>query len=358
MSGDATLYAVIMAGGSGTRFWPVSRGGHPKQFLRLLGDESMLEQTVRRIERLIPIDRVLLVTGEAHAAQVRQQLPELPARNLLLEPMARNTAPCIGLAAVALAERDPDAVMAVLPADHFVGDDEAFCSVLAAAGRLAASGRLVTVGVRPNRPETGYGYLRQGDYLGEESARMVDAFVEKPDFDRAVEYLASGRYLWNSGMFFFRPRRILQEFQRHLPRHWAALGRIRGAWGGDDHAAVLTEEFAAMESISIDYGIMEKADEIAVLAGRFPWNDVGSWGALHDVLPRSDEDSVHLGTVVELDGRGNILVAEQGVVATVGLRQTVVVRSGDRVLVCPRTRAQEVRGIVDALRAQGLDDYL
>ncbi len=358
MRRDANLYAVIMAGGSGTRFWPLSRGGHPKQFLRLLGDESLLEQTVRRIEPLIPLQRVLLVTGEVHAAQVRRLLPELPAANLLLEPMARNTAPCIGLAAVALAERDPDAVMAVLPADHFVGDEEAFCAALASAGRLAASDRLVTVGVRPSRPETGYGYLRQGDPLGEESARTVDAFVEKPDFDRAVEYLASGRYLWNSGMFFFRPERILAEFQRHLPRHAAALGRIRAAWGSARQAEVLGEEFAGMEPISVDYGIMEKAEEIAVLAGRFPWNDVGSWDALRDVLPRTEDDSVHMGQVVEVDGRGNVLVADDGLIACVGLRQTIVVRSGASVLVCPAAKAQQVRRIVQELRDRGLKEHL
>ncbi len=353
-----SLYVVIMAGGSGTRFWPMSRGDTPKQFLRLLGERSLLQQTVDRIAPLVPIERVLLVTGRRHAAAVREQLPELPPENLLLEPVARNTAPCIGLAATVLQRRDPNAVMAVLPADHFVGDEAAFCDVLATAARLAAKGRMVTVGIRPMRPETGYGYLRLGALVGEDSARYVDAFVEKPSFDRAIEYLASGRYLWNSGMFFFTPQRILTEISQHLPAHAAALARISDALGSPDEGSVLEREFHAMPSISIDYGVMEKAEGIAVLVARFVWNDVGTWSALLDVLPQRDNDSVHLGQVVEVDGQGNVLVAERGVVAALGLSQIVVVRSGDCVLVCPRDRSQDVRSVVDALRTAGLGEFL
>ncbi|MBM4319317.1 MAG: mannose-1-phosphate guanylyltransferase [Deltaproteobacteria bacterium] len=352
------IYAVIMAGGSGTRFWPMSRGDTPKQFLRLLSSETLLQQTMVRIAPIIPPERVIVVTARAHAEQVRELLPGLPPDNLLLEPVGRNTAPCIGLAALLVRRRDAGATMAVLPADHFVSDEEEFRQVVVSASRLAAGGRLVTVGIRPLRPETGYGYLRLGEHVGEEAARFVDAFVEKPSFDTAVEYLASGHFLWNSGMFFFTPERILDELELHLPRHAAAFGRIDQAWDGPEVGQVLEREYTAMEPISIDYGVMEKAAEIAVLVGRFPWSDVGTWAALREVLPRGENDSVSMGQVVELDGRGNVLVADGGLVAALGLRDMVVVRSGDAVLVCPRQRAQEVRRVVEALRQAGLDGYL
>lgn len=356
MSGN--IYAVIMAGGSGTRFWPMSRGDTPKQFLRLLSSETLLQQTMSRIAPIVPPERVIVVTSRAHADRVKELLPALPQKNLLLEPVGRNTAPCIGLAALEVQRRASDAVMVVLPADHYVGDEEEFRRVVVSAAKLASTGRLVTVGIRPVRPETGYGYLRLGEHVGEESARFVDAFVEKPSFDTAVEYLASGHYLWNSGMFAFTPERIQQELEQHMPRHAAAFGRIAQAWGTDDSEEVLEQEYAAMEPISIDYGVMEKAAEIAVLVGRFPWSDVGTWAALRDVLPRGENDTVSMGEVVELDGRGNVLVADGGLVAALGLREMVVVRSGDAVLVCPRNRAQDVRRVVEALRQAGLEQYL
>ncbi len=352
------IFAVIMAGGSGTRFWPMSRGGTPKQFLRLLSERTMMEETVRRIAPLVPLDRVVVVAGRAHAATMAEILPDLPQRNLILEPVARNTAPCIGLAAIAVRRMDPDAVMAVLPADHFIDGDTELREEIAAAARLAGKGRIVTIGIRPVRPETGYGYIRLGEPLGEESARLVDSFVEKPDFDTAIQYLASGRYLWNSGMFFFTPARILAEFQRHLPRHHEALMRIDHAWGTDEAEEVLEREFEAMEPISVDYGIMEKAEDIAVLTAKFTWNDVGTWGALRHVLERGDNDSVVMGRVVELGGRGNILVADKGLVAVLGIKDTVVVRTEDAVLVCPRSQSQGVRQVVEAIRAAGLDEYL
>jgi len=353
-----TIYGVIMAGGSGTRFWPMSRGETPKQLLRLLSDETLLEGTLRRVAPLIPLERMLVVAARAHGPRIRELLPGLPADNLLLEPTGRNTAPCIGLAALEARRRDPEAVLAVLPADHFVDDEAEFCSTVAAAARVARNGHLVTVGIRPVRPETGYGYLRLGDILGEESARLVDAFVEKPDLATAVEYLAAGRYLWNSGMFFFSARQILAELQQHLPDLHAALLRIDEAWPGPQREEVLAREYAALQPISIDYGVMEKARGIAALVGRFGWSDVGTWAALREVLPRAAHDTVTVGRVVELDGRGNVLVAEHGVVAALGLTNTVVVRAGEAVLVCPRQRAQEVRQVVDALRTLGWDDVL
>ena len=355
---NKALYAVIIAGGSGTRFWPMSRGGTPKQFLRLLSERTMLEETLRRIVPLIPVERVFVVTGQSHARIVRDLLPELPPDNLLLEPMARNTAPCIGLAALAVRRRDPEGIMAVLPADHFVADEQAFCSVIFSACRLAEDGGMVTAGIRPMRPETGYGYLRLGEPVGAESARFVDAFVEKPDFDTAVQYLGSGRYLWNSGMFFFKAATIIREFGEHLPRLSSALGRIDAAWGAEAFEELLEQEYNGLRPISIDYGVMEKASDIAVVVARFAWSDVGTWAALREVLPRGENDSVAMGEVLEIDGHGNILIAESGLIAALGLGNMIVVRSRDSVLVCPRRRAQDVRKIVEMLREAKKEEFL
>ncbi len=356
------MYAVIMAGGSGTRFWPVSRRDRPKQFLAIGTDRPLLVETVARLDPLVPLERILVVAGAHHADTIRALLPGLPPDNLLIEPCARNTAPCVGLAAAHLAARDPDAVMAVLPADHHIGDPARFRALIAAAADRARRGEIVTLGIRPTRPETGYGYIHFDrtdtvDIDGVAACR-VERFVEKPPREVAEQYLASGRYLWNSGMFFFTPRRILADIGRFLPATRARLDRIAAAIGTPAYAETLEREFAATEAVSLDYGVMEHADRVRVVPAAFGWNDVGHWAALADFGDVDDRGNVLRGDTVIVDSHGCVVQSEGPLVALVGVHDLVVVATGDAVLVCPKDRAQDVRRVVDRLAARKREDVL
>lgn len=363
------MFAVIMAGGSGTRFWPLSRRDRPKQFLAIGTEAPLLRETVTRLAPLVPPDKCYVVAGRRHASAIRALLPELPADHLLVEPCPRNTAPCVGLAAVHLARRDPKAVMAVLPADHHIGDPEAFRRVLAAAAERARAGEIVTLGIRPDRPETGYGYIRydRTDPVvtdnGVEVCR-VERFVEKPPLEVARKYLASNRYLWNSGMFFFTAERILADIRRYMPHLHRTLGRIAAAIGSDAYADVLAEGFAELRSVSIDYGVMEHATAdpdlppMRVVPADFGWNDVGHWAAIADFAEADRDGNVVAGDAVLVDTRGTIVHAEAGTAAVVGVEDLVVVLTGDAVLVCPRDRAQDVKRVVERLERDGREDLL
>jgi len=363
------MYAVIMAGGSGTRFWPLSRKARPKQFLAIGTDAPLLRETVDRLGPLVPVSKVYVVAGQRHAAPIRALLPDLPADHLLVEPCPRNTAPCVGLAAVHLARRDPDAVMAVLPSDHHIGDDAGYRAVLAAAAERARTGELVTLGIRPTRPETGYGYIRydRTDPVvtsnGIEVCR-VERFVEKPPLEVARKYLASNRYLWNSGMFFFTAARILADIKRFMPHLSATLERVAASIGRDDYAAVLAEAFAELKSVSIDYGVMEHATTdpdlppMRVVPADFGWNDVGHWAAIADFAEADRDGNVVEGDAVLIDTRDSIVHVTRGTAAVVGVEGLVVVSTEDAVLVCPRERAQDVRRVVDRLRRDGREDLL
>jgi mannose-1-phosphate guanylyltransferase len=337
-------HAVIMAGGGGTRLWPASRRRRPKQLLPLGRDpgESLLAATCRRLEAVVGIERTWVVTAADQAAAVAADVPRLPAANLVAEPRARNTAAAIGLAAIAVAARDPDAVIAALPADHHVGDEAAYRAVVARALALAeASDRIVTVGIQPTAPETGFGYIEPGAE-GPDGARQVERFVEKPDRDTAAGYVARG-YLWNAGMFFFRAARIRAEIARHLPALAAGLDEIERAPGD------LERIYPTLPAISIDYGVMEKASGILVVPGAFGWNDVGSWTALAETRGADADGNVRAGELLAVDARDNIVSSDAGLVALVGVSGLVVVRSGDAVLVMPRARAQDVREVVSRL---------
>ncbi|HET7823890.1 MAG TPA: mannose-1-phosphate guanylyltransferase, partial [Anaeromyxobacter sp.] len=278
------IWPVVMAGGSGTRFWPLSRTKRPKQFLPLAGDAPLLAETVARLPPLAPISRTLVVCGKAHASAVRRILPRLPARNLLVEPCARNTAPCVGLAALHVAKRDHKGIVAMLPADHHVARPEAFREALAAGARLAAEGLIATVGVRPSRPETGYGYLKVGAPLGGgDGAARVERFVEKPDRENAARYLADGGYLWNAGIFVFRADVILEEIRASMPDLGERLDEIASVIGKPMYGRVLARAFPQCPSQSIDYGVMERSSRIAVVPADFGWSDVGSFAAIPEV---------------------------------------------------------------------------
>lgn len=360
---DTNIYAVVMAGGSGTRFWPLSRRNRPKQFLSIGTDRSLIEKTVERLEPLLPLENFMVVAGTHHVPTIREMLPRLPPENLVVEPCARNTAPCIGLAAIHIARRDPNAVMAVLPADHHISDASGFRRLVQAAAERARGGEIVTLGIRPNRPETGYGYIRFDKTESVETSDgtrvyEVEQFVEKPNVERAREYIADGGYLWNSGMFFFTAQRILDDLDRFLPKMSAGMRRIAGSIGADDYQATLEAEFGAFQGISIDYGVMERAVGVRVIPADIGWNDVGHWAAITDFAHADAEGNVATGPTVLVDATDNVIRADRRLIAAVGVHDLVIVDTPDALLVVPRAKAQDVRKIVDRLREDGREDLL
>ena len=341
------IYVVIMAGGSGTRFWPLSRKTRPKQLLSLVTERSLLIETVVRIApSRAPFERVLIVTGEHLAGPTREAVAALGCR-VVVEPMARNTAPCLALAAAVVAAEDPEAVMAVLPADQFIADIEGYRAVFDQACTLAETGRIVTLGIRPDHPETGYGYIRRGPETGGGGAYAVDAFVEKPDLETAKAYLADGNYDWNSGMFFMRADVCLAAVDAHMPKLSAGIHNYIGALGTDGEQAALVDCFETCEAISIDYGVMEKESQnIAVIPADFGWSDVGSWRTIFDFR---DGDNFTQGDVNLRDTTGCVVVSDGPHVAVIGVKGLAIVATSDAVLVAPLDRAQEVGQIPKAL---------
>lgn len=353
-------YAVIMAGGAGTRFWPASRAHMPKQLLALAGDpnESLLAATVRRIAPLVPAERVYIATGAHLADATARALPNVPRANILCEPVPRNTAPCIGWASATIARRDAEARVMVLPSDHFIQDEAAFRTLVTRALDATADGTMATIGVVPTRPETGYGYIE----VGAETApgvRAVARFVEKPDRARAEAYVAGKKHLWNAGMFFFRARSMKDAIAKHLPALAQGLVELDAAAAKNDEPSALARIFPALPSISIDHGVMEKADKLAVVPGDFGWNDVGSWESAWELASKDSNGNALPEGSVAVDARGNLVrdlttgSQKKKVFALVGVRDLVVVETDDAVLLIPRERAQDVRAVVDALKAQG-----
>ena len=347
-----TLFPVIMAGGSGTRFWPLSRRKRPKQFLALASDRPLIADTFLRLRGLAAPRNTFVVCGKLHAPQVRKLLKALPARNVVVEPVARNTAPAIGLATLHVAARDPSGIVAVLPSDHHVGDVPRFQAALRDAAEIAAGGHLVTLGIRPSRPDTGYGYIKAGAPLGERGQR-VEAFVEKPNAERARAYVDSGDYLWNGGIFVFRADAMLAALAEHMPDVGRGLEAIRKALGTRRYPQVLAREFSRMPAESIDYGVMEKAKDIAVVPAEFGWSDVGSFEAIGEVRPRDAQANVVSGRgAMVLDCQGCVVLAQDRPVAAIGLTDMVVVDAGDAILVVPKRRSQDVRKAVETLKSR------
>ncbi len=351
------LYALILAGGSGTRLWPYSRSEMPKQFLRLAGAHTMLQETVQRILPLVPPERIFVATGLAYAALVAQQLPEVPLENILVEPSGRGTAPCIGLAALHLRHRDPDAVMAVLSADHLVEHVDTFREKIALGAHVAQQGYLVTLGIKPTEASTAYGYIQRGDPIDQHDGQIyrIKAFVEKPDRDHARAYVESGEYFWNAGMFIWRADRILEELHWHHPRLAVALDLIDSVTGTPDEQRTLEAIWHGIETIAIDVAVMERTNYAAVLPADLGWSDVGDWSALADVLPQDHNGNAIVGTYVGVDTSNSLIYGNGRMVATIGVRDLLIIDTHDVLLICPRDRAQDVKAMVAEVRKRRTD---
>ncbi len=356
------IYAVIMAGGSGTRFWPQSTKNLPKQFLSLFGQGTMIQNTAKRIEPIIPQENILVVTNSGYVDIVKEQLPNVPVENIVGEPVAKNTAPCVAIAAEMLYRKDPDAVMVVLPADHHITEPEKFNAYLKTAIEKAKQEQcLVTLGINPDRPETGYGYIQanraEAESVSGNNVQRVEAFTEKPDLETAKQFLDEGNYFWNSGMFIWTAKSILSEFEQHLPKMFEHVKEAGASLYTGNHTEAIDAFYRACESVSIDYGIMEHAKNVFVVPGEFGWNDVGSWTAAYD-LEKKDKD----GNVVKSKyaafskSSRNYISSKSGkIISVVGLEGIAVVETDDAILVCKIDEAQNVKEIVEQLKG---DDEL
>ncbi len=355
----AHRYAVVMAGGIGSRFWPHSRRRRPKQFLSVQGRFSLLEDTVRRLRGMVDADKILIVAGPEFRTLIRRHLPSLPADNLVVEPAARGTAACLGLAASVIEARDPEGVMAVFPADHVISPVAKFHRCVRTAFITAEAERcLVTFGIRPTGPSTGFGYIERGKShrRARPQVSWVSRFVEKPDVATARRYLRTGKYLWNSGMFVWRADVLREALELYEPPIARVLESMVGAKGRG--AARARKDFAGLRSVSIDVAVMEKSDRVAVVASDFDWSDVGSWAAMEGLWPADDDGNTARGPVLHIDCHNTIASSDGRLVAMVGVDDLIVVDSPDAILICPKDRAEEVRLIVNALSKRGKAEYL
>ncbi len=359
---DEHFYALIMAGGGGTRLWPLSRQAHPKQTLTLFGDRSMFQLAVDRLLPLLPLERIFVVTAAEQVAPLAEQVPGLPRENFIVEPQGRGTAPCIGLSALHLRARDPEAVMAVLTADHYIRDVVRFRAVLDAARQVAQQGYLVTLGITPTYPATGYGYIGQDELLGETagfSCYRVARFTEKPDAATALQLLQHGTYAWNSGMFIWRADRVLDEIARWMPPLYGTLTALEGTLGTPGYEEQLMQLWPTVRKETIDYGVMEKAAQVAVIPVDLGWSDVGAWPAVMELHESDEEGNVLVGEVVALDTSETMVFSQdRRLVATIGLRDVIVVDTPGALLIATRDQAERVREVVDRLKAQQREDVL
>ena len=353
---------LVLAGGTGSRLWPRSRRTKPKQFLPLLSERTMLQETVDRVRDLVQPDRIFVVTGDEYAALIHEQLPEIPRDNIISEPSGRGTAPAIGLAAIQMRRSDPDAVMAVLSADHLILKDDAFRDALRAAEVAAREGFLVTLGIKPSFANTGYGYIKRGPLVSQANGleiHRVGRFAEKPDQATAERYLAHGDYLWNAGIFVWKTQTFLDAVERSLPRLRSQLNQIQAGFGKSRSRVILNRVWDEVENITVDYGIMERAPNVAVIPVDIGWSDVGDWHTLTTLMSEDRSANVVIGPHVEVDTRSSLIYSDSGrIIATIGLEGFLVVDTGDALLIAPRDRAQDVKKIVDQLREEGRNDVL
>ncbi len=358
------VYAVIMAGGVGSRFWPRSRERSPKQVLEIVGPGTMIQNTVKRIESFIQPENIYIITNKIQKDIIAEQLPAIPKNNILVEPFGRNTAPCIALAAHWIRRRDPEAVMLVLPADHLISEHDKFWAIVQKAIMVAeTSNALVTIGIKPTHPETGYGYIQYDDLedrnpFFNDHIYRVKTFAEKPNYETAVKFLESGDFLWNSGMFIWRASFILEEIERLLPEIAEQLQKVAYSIGSEEYESTLERAYGLIRGISIDYGVMEKAKSVYVAVADFGWSDVGSWDEVKRLTPVDEDGNALRGTVVVRDASGNYIDAGNKLVAVIGVKNLIVVSTDDAVLICDQGRSQEVKEIVDYLKRKKMNEYL
>ncbi len=345
----AGVYAVIMAGGRGERFWPLSTDALPKPFVPLLGSLTLLQDTVARLESLIPLERIFVSIGEAHSRSAREQLPQIPAEHLIIEPVGRDTSACLGYCALHLEQADPDAVMFALPADHFIAEPTAFRRTIAKGIKSLEGAAGVVFGIVPTRPDTGFGYIQAEKPAVQADAWPVIRFVEKPDFARAAEYCRSGSFFWNSGMFLWKNRTLLELFEKHMPQTWNGLGRLRPLLGRKGAEGERLRIFSGLERISIDFGIMEKTAGLRLVPAEFPWDDIGNWASLERALPADPAGNVSRGSFSALEAKGCITYSDGGKVTAFGVSDLVIVQARGKVLVCPKSRAGELKKLVATL---------
>ncbi len=354
---------VIMAGGKGERFWPKSRMNMPKQFLSLTDDgKSMIQHTVERLKGLVDIQNMYIVTNEIYKDLVLEHIPDIPKENIIIEPVAKNTAPCIGLAAIHIAKKNPDSKMIILPSDHLIKFNEIFIDTLKIALDVVEKGdNLATIGITPNYPETGYGYINftKGESF-KDSANIYEVlrFVEKPNLEKAKEYLTSGEYLWNSGIFVWKASTILKNFKEYLPEIYEGLQKIGESINTGKYEEVLKKEFPNLPSESIDYGIMEKAKNIYVIPGNFGWDDVGSWLSLERINKTNQDGNVITGNVISIKTKNTIIQGSDKLIATIGLEDIVIVDTDDVTLICHKDNTQEVKEIINNLKICNRNEYL
>lgn len=359
----AHLFSVIMAGGVGSRFWPRSRERSPKQLLELTGSGTMIQNTVARIQPLIPSVNTFVVTNALQHEEIVKQLPFVPKENILVEPVGRNTAPCVGLAATWISRVDPDGVMVVLPADHIILNVPEFLRVLEVAVTVATeTNGLVTIGINPSHPETGFGYIQFSDEEGNpyrpRNVYPVKTFAEKPNLETAERFLESGDFLWNSGMFVWKAGTILKEIETHLPELSEQLKALGSTMGTQEYGSALEQAYGLIRGISIDYGVMEKSTNVYVVKGDFGWSDVGSWDEAVRLAIPDGEGNVKKGTVVTRNAQNNFIDAGSKIVAAIGVDDLIIVSTDDAVLICRKGQSQDVKEIVDYIRRKQMNEYL
>ncbi|HKJ80085.1 MAG TPA: mannose-1-phosphate guanylyltransferase [Prolixibacteraceae bacterium] len=356
------LYTLIMAGGSGTRFWPRSRVAKPKQYLELFGDESLLQSTIKRFENFTDKENIYIVSNRQQAEVLEKQTPQLPKENLIYEPVGKNTLPCIGLAAMFAEKENPDGIMVVSPSDHLIKNENLFRDTVLAAAKIAEEkAGIVTIGITPTYPATGYGYVQTAeDITGNEKIRQfkVERFVEKPDEATATSYLNDGGFYWNSGLFIFKVSVFLDAVKKFAPELYTDLRIIQADLGNPTFDQTLDTIYRAVQSISVDYGIMEHAKNIFLVEGNFDWNDLGSWESVYQVDKKDENGNATNGEVILHDSTNSYVYSDSGLIALVGLDDVVVVQHGNTTLVCKRDKAEDVKKIVEQLKKDKKDKYL
>lgn len=355
------LHAIIMAGGSGTRFWPASRACKPKQLLSLAGEETMIEATVKRLDKLAAPERILIVTNRKLIAPIQDCLPSFPAQNSIGEPCKRDTAPCIGLAAALVMRDDPEAIMAVMPSDHVITTDEQFTNALKQGEAIVVADPscIVTFGIKPSYPAESFGYIERGDELKPAGAFLVKSFKEKPKADLAKQYVAAGNFFWNSGIFIWKAKTIWDALAKNEPEMFAHLDRIRAAIGKPDYAAVLEREFEAIQGKSIDFAVMEKHPNVVMIEAPFSWDDVGTWQSLQRLLPTDPNGNTIVGKHIGIRTSGTIVHNHgEHLVVTMGLKDCLIVHTPDATLVANKHDEEAVREVVKILEERGWNEYL